>query len=229
MMPTEVAVTVPLVPELVRGIDGWGIPLEPGPIAVVVAGVGIIPIPGLVELALGNNPPISLTTEPSRPPLLVVVGIPVEDTTGTLTGMVEDPVAEVVVSPEGMTMPRLSRRLPWEEVVEVAVEESVAVAVVLELVVVIPRRFETSEPTAPRRESLLLVVVAAPEVAVLGVVLLALVVVVEEVELLDPRPRRLETSPRRESLVVVVVALVLVLVVAGGLEAARYSVEVVRV
>lgn len=229
-MPTEVAVRVPLVPELVRGIDGWGIPLEPGPIAVVVAGVGIIPIPGLVELALGNNPPISLTTEPSRPPLLVVVGIPVEDTTGTLTGMVEDPVAEVVVSPEGMTMPRLSRRLPWEEVVEVAVEESVAVAVVLELVVVIPRRFETSEPTAPRRESLLLlVVVVAPEVAVLGVVLLVLVMVVEEVELLDPRPRRLETSPRRESLVVVVVALVLVLVVAGGLEAERYSVEVVRV
>ena len=153
MMPTEVAVAGAFVPELIRGIDGWGIPLEPGPIPVVVpAGVGIMPIPvEPVSVALGINPlmplVMSLTTEPSKPPSPVVVGLAVGDTAGTLTGNVEFPEVpvEVVVGDAGMVRPRLSRRPPWEEVVAAAVEEPVTVAVVLEFEAVAPRRFETSD------------------------------------------------------------------------------------
>lgn len=150
MMPTEVAVAVAVVPELVRGIDGWGTPLEPAP------GVGIRPIPVVVEpvsVALGSNEPRPLvippTMEPSRSPEVVEVGLAVGDTVGTLTAMVEDPVGAVVDSTAGIEMPRLSRRLPWEEVVAAVVEALglVALAMVLELVAVPPRRFETSEPT----------------------------------------------------------------------------------
>lgn len=122
----------PVVPEMVRGIDGWGTPLEVGS-----PGVGITPIPVPVEpvsVTLGRSelrplvrPP---TSEPSRSPLVLVlvlvpvaVGLAVGDTAGTLTGMVEDPVGELVVSAEGMEIPRLSRRLPWEVVAAVAVVE----------------------------------------------------------------------------------------------------------
>ena len=130
-------------------------------------------------------------------------------------------------------MPRLSRRLPW--VVAASLDvcllplESVAVALVLVFVAPVlaaPRRLDTSEPTAPRRESP--VVVAASEVAVLDAALLALelgplvwAVEAEEVVLVVPRPRRLETSeptaPRRESPVVVAALDVLALGVAAEL------------
>lgn len=130
-------------------------------------------------------------------------------------------------------MPRLSRRLPWVEVaasVDVCLLplESVAGAVVLVFVagaLEAPRRLDTSEPTAPRRESP--VVVAASEVAVLDAALLALELgplvwaVEAEVVLVVPRPRRLETSeptaPRIESSVVVAALDVLALVVAAEL------------
>jgi hypothetical protein len=172
----------------------------------------------------------SLTIEPRRSPLVVVaVGLAVGDTAGTLTAMVEDPVGVVVVSAAGMEMPRLSRRLPWEEVVAAVVDcwepVAVAVAVVLEFVPVAPSRLETSEPTASRRESL--VVVAAPEVAVVEAALEP--VALEEVALELPRPSRLETSPRRESLVVVAAAGVVDLVVAAELSALVAAVLVVAV
>lgn len=89
---TEVAV----VPELVRGIDGCGTPVEPGR-----PGVGIrpIPVPVPVSVALGRSEPRPLVrppmTEPSRSSL-ELVGLAVGDTAGTLTGMVEDPVGVVV-------------------------------------------------------------------------------------------------------------------------------------
>lgn len=229
MIPIEVAVPVAVpvavVPETVRGIDAWGTPL-----VVATPGVGITPIPVPVEpvsvgfgrseaipvepvsVALGRSeatPLVSpLTIEPRRSPLvLVAVGLAVGDTAGTLTAMVEDPVGVVVVSAAGMEMPRLSRRLPWEEVVAAVVDcwelVAVAVAVVLEFVPVAPSRLETSEPTALRRESL--VEVAALEVAVVETALEPVAeeeAAEEEAALELPRPSRLDTSPRRESLVV---------------------------
>lgn len=226
---TEVAV----VPELVRGIDGWGTPLEPGR-----PGVGItpIPVPVPVSVTLGRIEPRPLvrppTTEPSRLSL-ELLGLAVGDTAGTLTETVEDPVGVVVDSAEGIEMPRLSRRPPWEVAASVDVGllplESVAVAVVLVFVAAgleAPRRLDTSEPTAPRRESP--VAVAAAEVAVLNAALLALelepvvwAVEAEEVVLVDPRPSRLETSeptaPRMESPVGVAALDVLALAVAAEL------------
>jgi hypothetical protein len=248
MMPTEVAVVGAAVPETVRGIDGWGTPLEAG-----TPGVGINPIPVPVEVCVGLGrieprplvrPPI---TEPSRSSVLLEAGLLVGDTAGTLTGMVEDPVGVVVVSAAGIEIPRLSRRLPWEEVVVArAVDdffeslESVAVAVELLFEAVAPRRLERPEPTESRRESL--VVVAASEVAVLAAALLAWELALEpvavEVALVVvelPRPSRLETSEptwfRRESLEVVAAVLdwTAVLVVAVGCAAEAISVEVVRV
>jgi hypothetical protein len=249
MMPTEVAVVGAAVPETVKGIDGWGTPLEAG-----TPGVGIRPMPVPVEVWVGLGrieprplvrPPI---TEPSRSSVLLEVGLLVGDTAGTLTGMVDEPVGVVVVSAAGIIIPRLSRRLPWEEVVVArAVDEifeslSVGLAVELLFVAVAPRRLERPEPTESRRESL--VVVAASEVAVLAAGLLALELALElepvaaEVALVVvelPRPSRLETSEptwfRRGSLEVALAVLdwTAVLVVAVGCAAETISVEVVRV
>jgi hypothetical protein len=247
MIPTEVAVAGAVVPETVKGIDGWGTPLEAG-----TPGVGIRPIPP-VEVVVGRSEPRPLvrppTMEPSRSSVLLAVGLPVGDTAGTLTGMVEDPVGVVLVSAAGMEMPRLSRRLPWEEVVvATAVDdffeslESVAAAVELVFVAVAPRRPERPEPTVSRRESL--VVVAASDVAVLAAALLALELALEPlavevalaalVVLVPPRPSKLETSEPtwlRRPLLEVAAAVLdwTVVLVVVGFAAETTSVVVVRV